>query len=91
MQTSIGSILVAVNPYKMFSETYSLDMVKTYENIKRLSDLPPYVEVGFYESERFIRLPLYRHLFTIGSTVFHQMNKEHEDQVVIIRYELLNT
>ncbi|OQV25063.1 Unconventional myosin-XV [Hypsibius exemplaris] len=66
--TSIGSILVAVNPYRMFPEMYNRDSVKLYENYHRLPDLPP-------------------HLFAIGSAALYQMNKEHEDQVVIISGE----
>ena len=42
LQTSIGSILVALNPYRMFPEMYSLETVKTYESHHRLPDLPPY-------------------------------------------------
>ena len=39
LQTYTGSILVAVNPYKMF-DIYNLDMVKKYEN-HVLGSLPP--------------------------------------------------
>jgi myosin-15 len=39
LQTYTGSILVAVNPYKMF-DIYGLDMVKKYEG-QILGTLPP--------------------------------------------------
>jgi myosin-15 len=39
LQTYIGSILVAVNPYRMFN-IYGKDMVKTYEG-QQIGDLPP--------------------------------------------------
>lgn len=39
MQTYTGSILIAVNPYKMF-DIYNLDMVKKYEN-SLIGTLPP--------------------------------------------------
>lgn len=38
-QTYIGSILVAVNPYKMY-DMYGLDVVKKYEG-QILGTLPP--------------------------------------------------
>ena len=39
IQTYSGSILISVNPYKMFN-IYGRDMVKTYEN-QILGTLPP--------------------------------------------------
>ena len=42
LQTYTGSILVAVNPYKMFN-IYGLDVVKQYED-SMLGSEPPYVE-----------------------------------------------
>ena len=37
-----GSILVAVNPYQMFSDAYGLDMVRKYEG-QVLGSLPPHL------------------------------------------------
>lgn len=43
LQTYTGSILVSVNPYKMF-DIYGLEMVKKYEG-QILGTLPPWVEL----------------------------------------------
>lgn len=44
VQTYTGSILVAVNPYKMF-DIYGLDQVKLYEG-RILGTLPPSVYIN---------------------------------------------
>ena len=40
--TNAGSILVAVNPYKMFPDAYGLEMAKKYAG-KALGTLPPHL------------------------------------------------
>ena len=41
LQTFIGNILVAVNPYRMFPQMYNLDAVKAYENYIQLTEHSP--------------------------------------------------
>lgn len=42
IQTHIGSILVAVNPYKKIANIYDDDVIKSYNN-KYLGDMPPHI------------------------------------------------
>lgn len=42
MQTFIGSILSAVNPYKHIDGLYGIDVMENYMK-KQLGDLPPHI------------------------------------------------